>query len=111
MTEEKKHEHFHNHEESHEAGHEGHEHITIIDEEGNEVLHEVLFTFESEDFGKSYVIVYPAGIADEEDIELQAFSYIESGDGEGELLPIETEEEWDMVEEVLNTFLDEEEAE
>ena len=27
---------------------------------------------------------------------------------EAELLPIEDEKEWDMVEEVLNTFLDEE---
>lgn len=90
--------------------HDGHEHITIIDEEGNEVLHEVLFTFDSEDFGKSYVLVYPAGIPEGEEVELQAFSYVEAEDGtEGDLLPIETDEEWDMIEEVLNTFLDEEE--
>ena len=81
--------------------HDGHEHITIIDEEGNEVLHEVLFTFDSED---------PAGIPEGEEVELQAFSYVEAEDGtEGDLLPIETDEEWDMIEEVLNTFLDEEE--
>lgn len=87
-----------------------HEHITIIDEEGNEVLHEVLFTFDSETYGKSYVLVYPAGIPEGEEVELQAFSYVENEDGtEGDLLPIETEEEWDMVDEVLNTFLDEEE--
>ena len=90
--------------------HDGHEHITIIDEEGNEVLHEVLFTFDSEDFGKSYVLVYPAGIPEGEEVELQAFSYVEAEDGtEGDLLPIEADEEWDMIEEVLNTFLDEEE--
>ena len=53
---------------------------------------------------------YPAGIPEGEEVELQAFSYVEAEDGtEGDLLPIETDEEWDMIEEVLNTFLDEEE--
>lgn len=36
--------HDHDHEHDHLEGHEGHEHITIIDEEGNEILHEVLST-------------------------------------------------------------------
>jgi len=85
--------HDHDHEHDHLEGHEGHEHITIIDEEGNEILHEVLFTFESDDFNKSYVLCYPAGIPEGEEVELN---------------PIETEAEWDMVEEVLNTFLAEE---
>lgn len=86
------------------------EYITIYDEEGNETLHEILFSFDSEDFNKSYVLVYPAGTLDEEDVELQAFSYSESEDGlSGSLDPIETDEEWDMVEEVLNTFFGEDE--
>ena len=54
MTEHSHHEH--NHEHDHLEGHEGHEHITIVDEEGNEILHEVLFTFESEDYNKSYIL-------------------------------------------------------
>ncbi|HJG48260.1 MAG: DUF1292 domain-containing protein [Ruoffia tabacinasalis] len=91
----------HNHEH-----HNEHEYITIFDEEGNETLHEILFTFDSEDFQKSYVLVYPAGTNEEEDVELQAFSYTEAEDGStGALQPIQSEEEWDMVEEVLNTFL------
>lgn len=69
--------HDHDHEHDHLEGHEGHEHITIIDEEGNEILHEVLFTFESDDFNKSYVLCYPAGIPEGEEVELQAFSYVE----------------------------------
>lgn len=96
----------HNHDHEHD-----HEHITIIDEEGNEVLYEILFTFDSEDFEKSYVLVYPAGIPEGEEVELEAFSYSESDTGEeGTLEPIETEEEWDMIEEVLNTFIEDEEA-
>ena len=89
----------------HEHNHD-HEYITILDEEGNESLYEILFTFESEDFKKSYVLVYPAGTIEDEDVELQAYSYTESEEGNaGALQPIESDEEWDMVEEVLNTFL------
>lgn len=94
--------------------HEEHQHITVVDEDGNEQLYEVLFTFDSEDFGKSYVLYYPIG-ADEDDneeIEIHASSYVQHEDGsEGDLQPIETDEEWDMIEEMLNTFLDEEEEE
>lgn len=82
------------------------EFITIIDEEGNEELYEILFTFDSDEYKKSYVIVYPSGADEGEEIELTAFSYVEHENGEtGELLSIESDEEWDMVEEVLNTFL------
>ncbi|WP_077618904.1 DUF1292 domain-containing protein [Bacillus sinesaloumensis] len=89
----------------------GEKQITVVDEQGNEILCEVLFTFESDEFGKSYVLYYPVSDEneDEEDIEIHASSFSPSADGEdGELQPIETEEEWDLVEEMLNTFLDEE---
>lgn len=82
--------------------------ITLVDEQGNEELYEILFTFDSEDFGKSYVLLYPAGAAEDEDVDIQAFSFKSSEKGdpaEGDLFPIESDEEWDMVEEVLNTFL------
>ncbi|HAJ70244.1 MAG: DUF1292 domain-containing protein [Alkalibacterium gilvum] len=87
-----------------------HEHITIVDEEGNEELYEILFTFESEDFDKSYVLVYPAGTSEGDEVELSAFSYKESEGGlEGTLSSIDSDEEWEMVEEVLNTFISDEE--
>lgn len=89
-----------------------HEYITLIDEEGNEELHEILFTFESDDFERSYVLVFPASSEEGEEVELKAFAYHEEDGGlEGELLPIESEEEWDMIEEVLNTFIEEEDSE
>lgn len=98
---------------NHEHDNEDHQHITVVDEDGNEQLYEVLFTFESEDFGKSYVLYYPIGAGEDEDesIEIYASAYVENEDGtEGDLQPIETDEEWEMIEEMLNTFLDEEEA-
>lgn len=94
----------------------GQEHITVVDENGNEQLFEVLFTFDSEEFGKSYVLYFPVGAEEDEEgeIEIHASSFTETADsdspvGGGELKPVETDAEWDMIEEMLNTFLDEEE--
>ena len=87
----------------------GEKNITVVDENGNEQLCEILFTFDSEKFNKSYVLYYPISDDGEEEIEIHASSYLPSENNEdGELSPIETDEEWDMIEEMLNTFLDEE---
>ena len=80
--------------------------MTIIDEAGNEVLYEIVLTFDSDETSKSYVIYKLPG---EENDEVFASSYKEGNTEGGDLLPIETDEEWDMIEEVLNTFLDDEE--
>ena len=90
----------------------GENQITIIDEDGNETLYEVIFTFESDDFGKSYVFLQPVGESDEEDgSDVLAYAFNPTEDEGGELLPIETDEEWEMVEEVWNTFNEESEEE
>ena len=84
--------------------------ITLVDEEGNEELYQILLTFESDDFNKNYVLVYPAAADEDEEVELFAFSYENPDeDLEGQLSDIETDEEWDMIEEVLGAFLDEDE--
>lgn len=80
--------------------------MTIIDEEGTEILYEIVLTFKSDETGKSYVIYKLPG---EENDEVFASSYNEDNTDGGDLDPITSDEEWDMVEEVLNTFLDEEE--
>ncbi|MGX7092758.1 DUF1292 domain-containing protein [Hutsoniella sourekii] len=99
----------HNHEHDHNHDHEDKQYLTLVDENNNETLYEVLFTFHSNDYDRNYVLLYPAGTADEENVELQAYAYVESEDGEsGDLEPIESDEEWDMVEEVLNTFIEDE---
>ncbi|HHX79892.1 MAG TPA: DUF1292 domain-containing protein [Acholeplasmataceae bacterium] len=81
--------------------------LTFIDEDGNEVLCEILFTFESKEFNKNYVLFYPVS-GDEDEIEVMAASYIPTEDGEGELQAIETAEEWQMIEEVLDQFSEDE---
>lgn len=85
-------------------------HITIVDENGNEQLCEVIHTFDSEEFGKSYVLYSLIGAEEDDDgqIEIFASSFVPSENGEdGELEPIETEAEWDLIEDVLNALEDE----
>jgi Protein of unknown function (DUF1292). len=78
------------------------EKIQVIDDEGNELEFDVLFTFEGEDDTK-YVLYY-----DSSKEEPEVFSSIY--DDEGNLYPVETPEEWEMIEEVFNSFIAEEEA-
>ncbi|WP_409022780.1 DUF1292 domain-containing protein [Dellaglioa sp. P0083] len=85
--------------------------ITLVDDNGNETLFEVLFTFESDDYNKSYIMLYPLGSEADEEVEIQAYSFSPNENGEAtesDLEPIEDDDEWDMVEEVLNTFLSDE---
>ncbi|ENQ3077873.1 MULTISPECIES: DUF1292 domain-containing protein [Bacillus] len=85
--------------------------ITIVDEKGNEHLCEIIFTFDAEKFGKkSYVVFSPIGEVDEDGdpiYDAMAFEQNEDESG-GTLLPIESEEEWEMVQEMFNTLAEEE---
>ncbi|HEY8436506.1 MAG TPA: DUF1292 domain-containing protein [Haloplasmataceae bacterium] len=79
--------------------------ISLYDNEGNEVLYQVLLTFESDEFEKKYVLLVPAEIdPEDDDLEVLAYSYTETEDGEfKDLVPVESDEEWDMIEEVFYT--------
>ncbi len=83
--------------------------ITLIDDQGNEELYEILFTFHSDDYDKSYVLIYPASPSEEDEVEVLAFSYDADEEGDvtsSDLHEIEADDEWDMVQGVLNTFLE-----
>ncbi|MFU2206311.1 DUF1292 domain-containing protein [Streptococcus pluranimalium] len=94
-----------------------HEHepevITLVDDQGNESLFEILLTIDGkEEFGKNYVLLVPAGAKEDDngEIEIQAYSFTENEDGtEGDLqlIPEDSDVEWDMIEEVFNSFIDE----
>lgn len=95
---------------------EAEERIIIPDESGHEHLFEVVFTFDVHETGKSYVVVQPVGqniLEEEDETEVFAFRYEETETDDGEddlaLFPIETDEEWEIVEEMINTFSEEEE--
>ncbi|UQS82458.1 DUF1292 domain-containing protein [Bombilactobacillus folatiphilus] len=81
--------------------------IVLSDDQGNEEVYKILFTFDSDDYNKSYVLMYRASQKDNDEIEIQAFSFMpdENGDvSSGDLMPITDDDEWEMVQEVLNTF-------
>ncbi|KRL03058.1 DUF1292 domain-containing protein [Liquorilactobacillus capillatus] len=85
--------------------------ITLVDENGNETLYKILFTFESDDYGKSYILLIPTDSQPEEQVDVLAFSFDPDENGEAtdaDLHDIESDEEWEMVEGVLDTFLNDE---
>lgn len=73
--------------------------ITIMDEDGNQHVMEILFTYEHEERKKKYVFLYEKDNPE----EIIAMIYNDNG----ELFEIEDEEEYEEVEEVFNAFNDE----
>ncbi|MBU5265818.1 DUF1292 domain-containing protein [Virgibacillus proomii] len=84
------------------------ERIIIPDENGEEHLFEVLFTFDVDENHQSYIAVTPVEQSEEEEVEVYAFRYEEKDEDDLSLFPIESDEEWEMVEEMLNTLADQE---
>lgn len=76
--------------------------IVIVDDDGHEVEYEVLFTFENDENGKKYVLYFDDTLE-----EPQVYSSIY--DDDGHLYPVDSLEDWDMIEEVFNAFVSEEE--
>ncbi|GGN55094.1 MULTISPECIES: DUF1292 domain-containing protein [Oceanobacillus] len=89
------------------------ERIIIPDDNGEEHLFEVLFTFDVDDTDQSYIAVVPVEQAEDEEVEVYAFRYEEKENDEEDLslFPIESDEEWEIVEEMLATLAEEDEDE
>lgn len=77
--------------------------LYVTDELGNEKRMEILFTFEDEEHGKKYVVFADPDVESE---EVFASAY----DDAGNLLPVESDEEWAMIEEVILAFQEDEGA-
>lgn len=73
--------------------------IFITDENGKEIEMKIYFTFEANE--KNYVVVYN----EDNDVDLYPFIY----DEEGNLYAVETEEELQMIEEVVGAYEEKEE--
>jgi len=76
--------------------------IVIANEQGEEKEYDILFTFENND--KSYVLYYDAS---EEEPMVFASAY----DDNGHLFDVETKEEWDLINEVFESFMSENDEE
>ena len=78
----------------------------VIDENGNEIECEVLFTFESDETNKNY-IVYTDNTTDESGNTKVYASIYTPGSENLNLQPIETDKEWKIIETILNELQDE----
>ena len=78
----------------------------VINDEGKEVECEVLFTFESDETKKNY-IVYTDNTLDEEGNTKVYASIYNPDQDETKLLPIETDKEWKIIETILEELQNE----
>ena len=77
-----------------------------VNEDGKEIVCDILFTFDSDETKKSY-IVYTDNSRDAEG-NVQVFASIYSPNDEKlNLSPIESEQEWKIIETILNTLQEE----
>ena len=80
--------------------------FTVMDENGKEVTCEVLFTFDSEETKKNY-IVYTDNTTDEDGNVRVYASTFDPNNENTELKPIETDREWKIVETILDSIQEE----
>ncbi len=78
----------------------------VINDEGKEVECEVLFTFESDETKKNYM-VYTDNTTDEEGNTKVYASIYNPDEDETKLLPIETDKEWKIIETILDELQNE----
>ncbi|GAB7386483.1 DUF1292 domain-containing protein [Bacillaceae bacterium] len=76
--------------------------IALSDEEsGEERDFRVMYMFDIED--RQYLVLVPVEQEEDDEYEVHFLRY----DGSDTLHPIESDEEWDMVEETFNTLVEE----
>ncbi len=73
--------------------------ITLIGDDGKEVKAEILFTYHSDEYDRNYVVFMVQG-------EPSAATYFDDGNGSGRLGDIETEDEWEMLNDLLEEFVE-----
>ena len=84
--------------------------FTIINDEGKQVECEVLFTFDSNETNKSY-IVYTDNTTDESGSTKVYASVYDPTGKDLALQPIETDKEWQVIETILSSIQEKVEAE
>ena len=77
--------------------------FTMLNEAGEEVKYDVLFTFDNEETNKSYIAFTDNTYDDDGNISVYASTY-DPNSSEVILGKIETENEWKVVETILNTI-------
>jgi len=82
--------------------------FTIIDESGEEKSYDILFTFDSDETKKQYIVYTDHSKTEEGTIRVFASTYVEDDGGTSlNLTPIESEKEWNIIETILKSLEEE----
>ena len=76
--------------------------FTIVNDKGQEVECEILFTFDSDETKKSYIVYTDNTLDEEGSTKVYASVYDPTGQNPA-LMPIETEKEWLVIENILSS--------
>jgi uncharacterized protein YrzB (UPF0473 family) len=77
----------------------------VINDEGKEVTCEVLFTFDSDETQKSYIAYTDNTLDEVGNVKVYASIYDKTGENK-ELLPIESDKEWQIIENIFSKLQD-----
>lgn len=80
--------------------------FVTIDADGNEMECEALFTFDSEETGKGYMVYTDNTVDEEGNTKVYASIYEPEGEN-GFLQPIESDKEWQIVETIFKEINEE----
>lgn len=75
--------------------------FTVTDNEGNTIEYEILFTFDSDETKKSYIVFTDNNLDEDGSIITYAATYDKKGQ-ELNLSDIETDKEWNIIENLLS---------
>lgn len=73
----------------------------VTNDLGEEITCDVLFTFESDETKKNYIVYTDNTLDENKNIKVYA-SIFDPNKENSNLLPIETEKEWDVIENIMN---------
>ena len=80
--------------------------FSLVDENGVETVYDVLFTFESDETGKNYIVYTDNSKDDAGNLEVYASTY-DPENPHSKLEAIKTEKEWKVIETILDTLQEE----
>lgn len=75
----------------------------VINDEGKEIICDILFTFDSEETNKSYIVYTDNTKDDDGNVQVYASIY-DPKQEDPKLQPIETDKEWKIIETILDTL-------
>ena len=76
------------------------ENVLVFEKDGKEIECQILFTCNLEGYEGNNYVVFQIGDTD----DISAARYTEEGDGIGQLMDVETDEEWDLLDDAIESF-------